>query len=81
MLTYFETTSALTGTGVDLGGGTDTSSGAAIIVIGAATGTAGVDVFFTTDQTNASTSNSYQIASVSGVNTGDVDETDFTLIS
>ena len=54
--------------------------GAGLVIVGAATGTAGVEVWYTTAQEAATTANSYQIATVNGVNTGDVANTDFTLI-
>jgi Ca2+-binding RTX toxin-like protein len=79
-LTYVETATALTGTGADTNGG-DSSTGAALVIVGAASGTAGVEVWFTTAQENADTNNSYQIATVNGVNTTNVANTDFTLIA
>jgi hypothetical protein len=79
-LTYVETATAITGTGFDTDGG-DSSTGAAVVIVGAATGTAGVEVWYTTAQENADTSNSYQIASVNGINTSNVSNTDFTLIA
>jgi Ca2+-binding RTX toxin-like protein len=75
---YFETATALTAAPADLSGGSAVSG---IVVIGAATGTGGVDVYFTTDASNATTANSYQIARVDGVNTGDLAQTDFALRS
>jgi len=73
---YFETTTAPTGSAVSLG-----ASNAGFVVVGAATGTAGVDVYFTEDVNAFSTSNSYQIATIDGTNTGDVANTDFGLSS
>ena len=79
-LTYVETTATITGTAADTNAA-DTSSGAGLVIVGASTGTAGVEVWYTTAQEAATTVNSYQIATVNGVNTGDVANTDFTLIA
>ncbi|CAA6606450.1 hypothetical protein MTBLM1_90119 [Rhodospirillaceae bacterium LM-1] len=73
---YITSTTAMGGTGYDFNL-TDTSTGVGIIVIGANTGTAGVEVWYTTNQEAASTSNSYQIATLSGINTSQVAVTDF----
>ncbi len=73
---YITSTTAMGGTGYDFNL-TDSSTGKAIIVIGANTGSAGVEVWYTTNQEAASTSNSYQIASLSGINTSQVAVTDF----
>ena len=52
-----------------------------IPTVGASAGTAGVEVWYTTNQEAATAANSYQIATVNGVNTTDVANTDFTLIT
>ncbi len=75
---YFETAAALGGAPVDL------SSGAAvggIVVVGAQNGASGVDIYYTSDASNASNANSYQIAHVDGVNAGQVSANDFALKS
>ena len=79
-LTYVETATAITGTGADTNGA-DTSTGAGLIIVGAASGTAGVEVWYTTAQEAADTTNSYQVGTVNGANTTDVANTDFTLIA
>jgi len=79
-LTYIETATAITGAPADTNGA-DTSTGAGLIVVGAATGTAGVQIWWTTAQEAADTTNSYQIGTVNGANTADVSNTDFTLIA
>lgn len=73
---YFESTATLTGAAQDLSGG---AAGPAIVVLGAGAGTDGVDVYYTDDASAMSTDNSYQIADVSGANTGDVAAGDFNL--
>ncbi len=73
---YFETAVALGGAGVDLSGG---GAVGGIVVVGSASGSGGVDVYYTTDASQASTANSYQIAHVDGVNTGQVSAADFAL--
>lgn len=75
---YFETATALDGTPDDLSGGNAT---AGIVVIGAGAGTGGVDVYYTEDASAATTANSYQIARIEGVNTGDLSEADIRLRS
>ena len=75
---YFETAAALGGSAVDL------SSGAAvpgIVVVGAQTGNGGVDIFYTSDASQATSANSYQVAHVDGVNAGQVSASDFALKS
>lgn len=73
---YFETATALSGAASDLSGG---AALAGIVVIGAATGTGGVDIYYTSDASAATDANSYQIAHVDGVNTGDLSAADFQL--
>ncbi|TAN49243.1 MAG: hypothetical protein EPN26_11575 [Rhodospirillales bacterium] len=74
-MTYIESSSALSSTGQNYS--PDASAGAAILVVGASSGTGGVEVWFTTDQQQATTSNSYQIASLTGLDTGTIAVTDF----
>lgn len=75
---YFETATALDGAPDDLSGGAAT---AGIIVIGAGAGAGGVDVYYTEDASAATDANSYQIARIDGVNTGDLSEADIRLRS
>ena len=73
---YFESTATLSGAAQDLSGG---AAGPAIVVLGACTGTGGVDIYYTDDASAMSTANSYQIADVTGANTGDLEAGDFNL--
>ncbi|MDA0305291.1 MAG: calcium-binding protein [Proteobacteria bacterium] len=76
---YFESLSAtLSATPLDASSGT---AGAAIVVLGDGSGTAGVDVYYTDDASAMTASNSYQIADVTGANTGDISAGDFSLRS
>ncbi|WP_172822226.1 FecR domain-containing protein [Magnetospirillum moscoviense] len=61
---YIETATALTATATDLNGG-DASTGKAIVIIG--DGSNPLQVWYTEAQEAASTSNSYQIATLDGV--------------
>jgi hypothetical protein len=69
-----------TATAVDLNGTNSATSGA-IVCVGAATGTAGVSVWFTTNEGAFSSVNSVQIATLVGVNTANLDSTDFAFIA
>lgn len=73
---YFETATTLGGAGANLSGG---NAVAGIVVVGGQGGAGGVDVYYTTDASNASTANSYQIARVDGINAGQISATDFAL--
>ena len=76
---YFESTPAtLSGSPLDASGG---NAGPAIVVLGAGSGTGGVDVYYTDDASAMTTANSYQIADVEGANTGDIAAGDFNLKS
>lgn len=75
---YFETAASLGGAPVDLSSGNAVSG---IVVVGSQTGSGGVDIYYTSDASNASNTNSYQIAHVDGVNAGQVSATDFALRS
>ena len=55
------------------------AAGPAIVVLGAGVGTGGVDIYYTDDASAMSTANSYQIADVTGANTGDLEAGDFNL--
>lgn len=73
---YFETAASLGGAPVDLSGGNAVSG---IVVVGAQNGGGGVDIYYTSDASNASNANSYQVAHVDGVDAGQVSATDFAL--
>ena len=73
---YFETAAALGGAPLDLSGG---SAVPGIVVGGAQNGAAGVDIYYTTDASQATDANSYQVAHVDGVNAGQVSASDFAL--
>ena len=72
-------TTAPAATVVDLNGTHSANSGA-IVCVGAATGTAGVSVWFTTNEGAFSLANSVQIATLVGVNTANLNATDFAFI-
>jgi len=73
--TYFEVTTDVAATGVDLNAAGTTTTG--FVVVGATTGTAGVKVYYTTDVGDFKTANSTLIATLVGLNTGDIAATDF----
>ena len=74
---YFEAgAQTLSGAPLDASGGL---VGPAFVVLGDGSGTNGVDVYYTDDASAMTTGNSYQIADVGGINTGDIDSGDFTL--
>ncbi|MEK7245971.1 MAG: hypothetical protein AAB223_08125, partial [Pseudomonadota bacterium] len=73
---YFETAAAPGGAPLDLSGG---SAVPGIVVVGAQNGAGGVDIYYTSDASQASNANSYQVAHVDGVNAGQVSASDFAL--
>lgn len=74
---YFESAAAtLSTTPLDASSGT---ANAGIVVLGDGSGTGGVDVYYTDDASAMTSSNSYQIADVTGANTGDIAAGDFNL--
>ena len=73
--TYFEVTTDVAATGVDLNAAGTTTAG--FVVVGAATGTAGVKVYYTTALGDFKTANSTLIATLTGINTGDISAADF----
>jgi len=76
---YFEQTAfTLSETGVDVSGG---QANAGIVILGQNTGTDGAAVYYTTDASDMSNANSYQIADVIGVNMSDLEAADFFLRS
>lgn len=77
---YMEATRSIDGTSWDYLAGSATGTATAtkgLILIGASSGTAGVAVYYTEDVTAVTSSNSYQIATLSGINTTQVSETNF----
>jgi len=74
--TYFEVTAAPVSTGVDLNAAGTTTTG--FVVVGAATGTAGVKVYYTADLGDFKLSNSTLVVTLTGISTGDISATDFT---
>jgi methionine-rich copper-binding protein CopC len=72
--------SAPTATAVDLNGSHAANQGA-IVCVGLATGTAGISVWFTTGEGAFSTANSVKIATLIGVNTANLNSTDFAFIA
>jgi len=76
---FYILTAAPTQTGVDLNGNNAASTGA-IVFVGATSGTAGVNVWFTTNEASFSTTNSVQIATLVGVNTANLNTTDLLFI-
>ncbi|NDC76025.1 calcium-binding protein, partial [bacterium] len=77
---FYIVTSAPNGTGVDLNG---TAAGArgAIVFVGSATGTAGVDVYFTTNEGSFSTSTAVKIATLVGISTANINATDLAFVA
>jgi len=76
---YFETATASIGsTPLDASSGV---VGSAIVSIGAATGTGGVDLYYTDDASAMTSDNSYQIADIISANTSDLEAADFFLRS
>jgi len=76
---YFETTDQiLSATPVDASGGV---TNAGLVIMGAATGTAGMKVFYTENAANMTTANSYQISEIVSANTSDIEAADFLLKS
>jgi len=73
---YFESAATLSGAPQDLSGG---AAGPAMVVLGAGAGTDGVDIYYTDDASAMTTANSYQVADVTGANTGDLEVGDFNL--
>ena len=65
---------------VDLNG-TNGAVNSAIVCVGAATGTDGVAIWFTTNEGAFSTSNSVKIATLVGINTTNLNATDFAFIA
>ncbi|MDA0997124.1 MAG: hypothetical protein O2944_02830 [Proteobacteria bacterium] len=76
---YFEAaTTTLTGAAQNLSGGV---AAAGIVIIGDAVGSGGVGVYYTSDASAMTTSNSYQIADVKNANLADLDASTFHLKS
>lgn len=77
---FYIVTAAPTATGVDLNG-TAAGTESAIVFVGAATGKAGVKVYFTTNEGSFSTSTAVQIATLVGINTSALDSTDLAFVN
>lgn len=73
---YFETTNTPSAMAINFASETAT---AGVIVVGASTGTAGVDVYYTENVNAFSSANSYQIATLQGLSSEDVSAGDFAL--
>jgi len=74
---YFEADTTTINAGAqNLSGGT---ANAGIVIIGAATGGTGAEVWYTDDASAMSTSNSYQIADVNGADRSTIEAGDFNL--
>lgn len=73
---YAETATALSATAQDLNGGAGTTT-TGFIVVGAATGTAGVKIYYTTAIGAATSTNSTLLATLTGINTTGIDITNF----
>jgi len=73
---YFESAATLSGAPQDISGG---ATGPAMVVLGAGARTNGVDIYYTDDASAMTTANSYQVADVTGANTGDLEAGDFNL--
>lgn len=77
---YKEATRGIDSTSWDYLAGTATATATStkgLILVGASSGTAGVAVYYTEDVTAVTSSNSYQIATLGGINTGQVAAGDF----
>lgn len=72
---YAESTTALSTTAQDLNG-TGAAGGAGFVVTGATTGTAGINLYYTTDIGAATSTNSTLMVTLSGINTADFAATD-----
>ena len=57
--------------------GATSTTGTGIVVVGAATGTGGVSVYYTSDITAATVDNSTLIVTLTGINTAGISDTDF----
>lgn len=73
---YAETATVLSTTGQNLDG-TAVAGADGFVVVGAATGTAGVSVYWTTDMSDVTAANSTLIATLTGINTTGIADTDF----
>jgi len=76
---YFETTEqTLSATPFDASSGVSNSG---VVVMGAGTGTGGVQVYYTEDAANMTATNSYQITEIVSANTSELEAADFLLRS
>jgi Ca2+-binding RTX toxin-like protein len=67
------------GSNIDLNG-TATGINGAIVFVGADTGTLGVDVYFTSNEGSFSTATAIKIATLVGINTGNLDASDLVFL-
>jgi Ca2+-binding RTX toxin-like protein len=77
---FYIVTAAPGRTSVDLNGSNAANTGA-IVFVGASSGTAGVTVWFTTNEGAFNSTNSVQIATLVGVNTANLNSTDLLFIA
>jgi hypothetical protein len=77
---FYIFTAAPTGSAVDLNG-TTTATSSAIVFVGQTSGTAGVNVYFTSNEGAFSTSTAVKIATLVGVNTANINETDLEFVA
>jgi hypothetical protein len=77
---FYIVTAAPRATSVDLNGSNSANSGA-IVFVGASSGTAGVNVWYTTSEGSFTSVNSIQIAILAGVNTANLNATDLLFIA
>uniref|UniRef100_UPI0039BD16FD Ig-like domain-containing protein n=1 Tax=Limnohabitans sp. TaxID=1907725 RepID=UPI0039BD16FD len=77
---FYIVTAAPRATSVDLNGSNNANSGA-IVFVGANSGTAGVNVWYTTNEGAFTSTNSVQIATLVGVNTASLNATDLSFIA
>jgi len=77
---FYIVTAAPTSRGIDLNGNKSGNFGA-IVFVGASSGNAGVNVWYTTNEGSFSTSTSVQIATLVGINSANLDATDILFIA
>jgi Ca2+-binding RTX toxin-like protein len=77
---FYIVTAAPTKTGVDLNGSAAGVNGA-IVFVGSATGTAGVAVYFTSNEGSFSTSTAVKIATLVGISTANINPTDLAFVA
>jgi Ca2+-binding RTX toxin-like protein len=78
---FYVVSAAPSASTVDLNSNSVTANNGAIVFVGANTGTAGVDVWFTTNESNFTTATSFRIATLVGVNTANLDASDLAFVA